>query len=364
MFSDWGRSNGSLPTAILAPSWKFHPARKQGLIGLHRMSNMKQIVVGICLPIAALFSVPAEAADVVVVVADRTLHPDQIVLQAGESVQFDSELQARGDHTLVIVDEADQIVAEYPIASGSSSHRFENAGIYHFFVKEFPSIAGNAVVFPNTGATADLRQQMVSYSIGYDLGQNVVRKLENLDLKLFNAGIEHAYTDQEPKLSHDAMEFIVNEVGREVARRARDERERIAALNLEESQEFLGRNAQQPGVVVLPSGLQYKILKPGSGPKPKAGMKVRVHHKAMLLDGTEFDNTYETQPAEFFLTEGVLPGYSEGLKLMSEGARWKLFVPPRLAYGIRGQPTPAPGAPAIAPNTTLIFEVELLAVGE
>lgn len=328
------------------------------------MHNITKVSIGTCLLLVAFFPIQVEAAIVEVIVSDRTLRPNRIVLQAGESIRFDIELRARGDHSLVISDEADRIVAEYPIASGSLSHRFERAGNYHFFVKEFPAIAGSAVVFPKSGATADLRQEMVSYSIGYDLGQNVVRKLANLDLQLFNAGIEHAYTDQEPKLSRDAMEFIVNEYGREVARRARDERERIAALNLEEAREFLDLNARQPGVVVLSSGLQYQILKRGSGPKPKTGMKVRVHHKAMFLDGTVFDNTYETQPAEFFLTEGVLPGYSEGLELMSEGAIWKLFVPPRLAYGIRGQPTPPPGAPAIAPNATLIFEVELLNVGE
>jgi FKBP-type peptidyl-prolyl cis-trans isomerase FklB len=328
------------------------------------MRSLKQIFAASSFLMAGLLSVSLEAAEVEVVITDQSFDPDQLVLQAGDDVTFDSALRTQGAHTLVIVREGDESTLAKQFENGSWKHRFEEPGHYHLFVQEFPRVSARAVVFPRAGATADLRQEMVSYSIGYDLGRNVVKKLANLDLKLFSAGIEHAYTDQEPKLSRAEMDFIVKEYGREVARRARDERERIAALHLEESQKFLERNARQRDVVVLPSGLQYKILKRGSGRRPKAGTKVRVHHRATFLDGTEFDSTYESEPAEFLLTENVLPGYSEGLRLMSEGAKWKLFVPPQLAYGIHGQPDPQPGAPAIEPNATLIFEVELLRVGD
>lgn len=314
--------------------------------------------------IAGLFGVPAEAAEVEVAVTDRTFDPDRIVLQVGDEARFKSASRTRGSHTIVILDETGQKRTELDFAEGSSSHLFDEPGNYHLIVRDLPSITGSVVVFPKEGATADLRREMVSYSIGYDLGQNVVKKLENLDLKLFNAGIEHAYSGQEPKLSRADMDFIVKEYGREIARRARDEKERIATANSKASQNFLGLNARKPDVVVLPSGLQYKILKRGRGRRPKAGKKVRVHHKAMFLDGTEFDNTYKKEPAEFLLTESVLPGYTEGLMLMSEGARWRLFVPPKLAYGIYGQPSSGPGASTIEPNATLIFEVELLAVGD
>ena len=325
---------------------------------------MRELAAASCFLSIPLFHVPLEAAEVSIEITSQGLRPDHVVLQTGDSVTFSSEVRRKGGHTLVIVDEADEVKGEHRIEGESWSHRFEESGNYEFILKERPSIRGRAVVFSEGGTTSDLRQERVSYSIGYDLGQNIVRRLENLNLKLFNAGVEHAYRDQEPKLSRAEMDFIVKEYGREVARRARDERERMAAQNLEEGRKFLELNAHQSDVVVLPSGLQYKILKRGMGQSPSAGTKVTVHHKAMFLDGTEFDNTYETAPAEFVLTESVLPGYSEGLKMMPEGAKWKLFVPPQLAYGIRGQPTLRPGAPAIEPNATLIFEVELLAVGE
>lgn len=325
---------------------------------------MKQVLSRICFLIIVLSSVPLKAAEVRVEITDQGLRPDHVVLRTGDSVRFSSAVRRNGGHTVVIVDETNELEEEHRIEAEPWSYQFKESGTYHFFVKGSPSIRGKAVVFSEAGASSDLRQEMVSYSIGYDLGQNVVKKLKNLDLKLFYAGIEHAYRDQEPKLSRAEMDFIVNEYRREVARRARDERERITARNLERGQKFLELNAQQPDVVVLPSGLQYKILKQGWGQKPKAGASVKVHYKAMLLDGTEFDNTYKTEPAEFVLTEDVLPGYSQGLMLMSEGAKWKLFVPPRLAYGIHGQPTSRPGISAIEPNATLIFEVELLAVGE
>ena len=328
------------------------------------MTRMKDLATAICFVITALFSAPLEAAEVSVEITNQGLRPDHVVLQTGDSVKFSSaEQQGRG-HSVVIVNEAGELEGEHRIEREPWSYRFKESGNYDFFVKDFPSIRGKAVVFSEGGADSDLRQESVSYSIGYDLGENVVKKLKNLDLTLFFAGIEHSYRDQEPRLSRAEMDFIVNEYRREVARRARDGREQIAARNLEEGQKFLERNARQSDVVVLPSGLQYKVLKPGWGQSPKPRTKVKVHHRAMFLDGTEFDNTYETEAAEFVLTESVLPGYSQGLKLMSEGAQWKLFVPPQLAYGIQGQPASGAGAPAIEPNATLIFEVELLAVGE
>lgn len=327
------------------------------------MKNRKQAVAGFSCLILALFPVSLEAAEVSVEITSQGLRPDHIVLRAGDSVKFSSPVRENG-HSVIIVSEMGELEVEHRIEAGSWSYRFKESGRYEFFAKELPSIRGKVLVFSRGGGSSDLRQEMVSYSIGYDLGQHVVKQLENLDLKLFYAGIEHAYRDLEPRLSRAEMEFIVNEYGREVARSERDERERIAARNLAKGQKFLELNAQQADVVVLPSGLQYKILKRGWGQKPTAGAKVKVHYKAMLLDGAEFDDTYKREPAEFVLTESVLPGYSQGLKLMSEGAKWKLFVPPQLAYGIQGQPTSRPGAPAIEPNATLIFEVELLAVGE
>ncbi len=321
---------------------------------------MKRMKRRVAFLIVALFPVSLGADELTLEITTIGIRPDHVVLQAGDSVRFQSSTQS--ELTLSIIGEASLPEREHRLEAGSYRHRFDRPGSYEVLVKEIPGIRARAVVFSAAGESSDLRQEMVSYSIGYDLGQNVVKQLENLDLELFNAGIAHAYTGQEPKLSRAEMDFIVKEYGREIARRARDEREQIAARNREESRGFLELNARQSDVVVLPSGLQYRILRPGLGQKPRAGAKVKVHHRATFLDGSEFDDTFDSEPAEFVLSESVLPGYSEGLMLMSEGARWKLFVPPHLAYGIRGQP-PRPGVPAIEPNATLVFEVELLAVG-
>ena len=302
------------------------------------------------------------AADVSVEITDQGFRPDHMTLQSGEGISFTSVMESGTSHSLIVVDAAGQQIATQQIDGQAWSHRFPQAGRFELRISDLPSHRGTVVVFSAEGSNADLRHQTFSYSLGYDLGRNVVRNLENLDLPLFSAGIEDAYRGREPKLSPAEMDFIVKEYGREVARRARDAREDIAARNLSEGREFQASNALKANVVSLPSGLQYEVLKAGSGPKPSLGGRVRVHHRAWFLDGREFDSTYPEKAAEFVLSEHVLPGYSEGLRLMSEGALWRLYIPPQLAYGGPGVATPRPGSPAIEGNAMLIFEVELLAV--
>ena len=322
-------------------------------------------VTGICFLIVAVFPTVLDAAELGVVITDEGLEPNHIVLQVGDRVTFSAPPgHGSAGYTIVIVDRIGGKLVEQRVETGPFSYQFEKSGRFHLFVKEVPSIQASAVVFAKGGGDSELREEMVSYSIGYDLGLNVVRKLENLNLKLFTAGLEHAYRDQEPKLSWAEMDFIVNEYSREVTRLTREERERTAARNLLQGRRFLEKNARRDEVVTLPSGLQYEVLRSGSGMRPDIGTAVVVQYAARFLDGTKFDDTHETQPAEFVLTENVLPGYSEGLRLMSAGARWVLFVPPQLAYGSQGRPSPLPGSPVIEPNATLIFDVELITVGE
>ncbi len=128
------------------------------------------------------------------------------------------------------------------------------------------------------------------------------------------------------------------------------------ASPLEKGQQFLDENSKKEGVHTLPDGLQYKVLKEGTGTKPKATDTVVVHYRGTLIDGTEFDSSYKrNEPAEFPVNR-VIKGWTEALQLMPEGSKWMLYIPSRLAYGERG----APGA--IGPNETLVFEVELLKV--
>jgi FKBP-type peptidyl-prolyl cis-trans isomerase FklB len=137
-------------------------------------------------------------------------------------------------------------------------------------------------------------------------------------------------------------------------------RERMARAqqNLKEGQAFLEENGKREEVVVLPSGLQYKIIEEGVGASPGPADSVTVHYRGTLINGTEFDSSYRHGQPASFQVNGVIMGWYEALQLMKEGSKWELFIPPDLAYGREG------AAPAIGPNSTLIFEVELLAVNQ
>ena len=152
------------------------------------------------------------------------------------------------------------------------------------------------------------------------------------------------------------LQQVMADYQEEVEQKAEAKRKQLAAANLKAGQEFLAQNARRKGVVTLPSGLQYEILVEGAGPVPKAADAVRTHYKGMLIDGAVFDSSHDRgQPAVFQL-DGVIKGWAEALQLMKVGSKWKLFVPPDLAYGERG------AGRKIGPNAVLIFEVELLGV--
>ena len=132
----------------------------------------------------------------------------------------------------------------------------------------------------------------------------------------------------------------------------------VAKKNKAEGESFLAENKKKEGIKILPSGLQYKVIKAGTGKKPKSTDTVTVHYRGTLIDGTEFDSSYKRGQIVSFPVSGVIPGWTEALQLMEAGAKWQLFIPPNLAYGERG------AGGAIGPNTTLIFEVELVSTQE
>jgi FKBP-type peptidyl-prolyl cis-trans isomerase FklB len=194
--------------------------------------------------------------------------------------------------------------------------------------------------------------QKASYSIGYSMSENVRREFgEDIDLAAFRAGIEDQISGGDNRLSeaeaNAALQALV--AARQSARLA------MASENVNVGKEFLTENGARDGVVTLPSGLQYEILNDAEGPKPRASDQVTTHYRGTLIDGTVFDSSYDRgQPATFPLN-GVIAGWTEALQLMSPGAKWRLFIPPDLAYGERAQgPIPA--------NSTLIFDVELLEI--
>lgn len=194
--------------------------------------------------------------------------------------------------------------------------------------------------------------QKASYSIGYSMSANVRREFgEDIDLAAFQAGISDQISGGDSGVSEEEANAALQAL---VA--AKQAAAQVAATeNISVGEQFLAENGKREEVVTLPSGLQYEVLTAAEGPKPLASDRVTTHYRGTLIDGTQFDSSYDRgQPATFPL-DGVISGWTEALQLMSPGAKWRLYIPPGLAYGERAQgPIPA--------NATLIFDVELVEI--
>jgi FKBP-type peptidyl-prolyl cis-trans isomerase FklB len=196
----------------------------------------------------------------------------------------------------------------------------------------------------------------VSYSIGLNIGKDF--KAQNIEVNpdLLARGIKDALSDSKPLLTEEEIQEAVGTFQQERMAEAEAMAKEMGEKNLKEGEAFLQENAKREGVVALPSGLQYEVIEEGTGKSPKPGDEVTVHYRGTLVDGTVFDSSYERGEPVTFPVEGVIPGWTEALQLMKEGAKWKLFIPPSLAYGERG------AGQVIGPNATLLFEVELISV--
>jgi FKBP-type peptidyl-prolyl cis-trans isomerase FklB len=199
-------------------------------------------------------------------------------------------------------------------------------------------------------------KQKLSYSIGYQVGGDFRRQGLEIDPELVVKGVLDAMAGSEPLITPEEMRQALTELRQQAAAAAKQQREEQARNNLAEGKAFLAENAKKEGVKTLPSGLQYRVLSEGEGDPPAATDTVTVHYRGTLIDGSEFDSSYgRGEPATFPL-DRVIRGWTEGLQLMRPGAKYRLFIPPELAYGERG------GGPKIGPNSALVFEVELLSV--
>ena len=201
----------------------------------------------------------------------------------------------------------------------------------------------------------------ISYSLGQQIGRDFKRQGVDLDAAALVHGFKDATTGAEPALNREEMNATlgnlkgrISSAQREEAQERRARKQRETEEKRRKGQEFLTENGSKPGVKTLPSGLQYKVIKSGTGKKPGPQDVVRVHYRARLLNGHEFDSSYSSEGPVSFSVNKVIRGWTEALQLMREGARWELYLPPELAYGRRG---PLAGQ-------TVIYEVELLGVGE
>lgn len=193
--------------------------------------------------------------------------------------------------------------------------------------------------------------QRVSYSLGVLLANQLAGDFEQIDQDAFNAGFTAAYLGKKTQIN-------VTDASQEVQQYQQKRADAIAAENLAESEAFLVQVSQQDGVQSTLSGLQYKVIKAGSGNSPESTDKVTVHYRGTLMNGVEFDSSYSRGKPASFTLNGVIPGWTEGLQLMQEGAVYEFYIHPDLAYGARG------AGETIGANSALVFKVELLKVGD
>ena len=195
-----------------------------------------------------------------------------------------------------------------------------------------------------------------SYAIGMNIGAGLHRDSVDIDPSILLRGLKDALAGNKPLLTDDEMRAALVTLQTQVRKQQEEKMEAAGVANKKAGDDFLAANKIKDGVTTLPSGLQYKILKQGTGPKPTATDSVVCNYRGTLIDGTEFDSSYKRgQPATFPVNR-VIKGWTEALQLMPVGSTWQLFVPADLAYG------PHPPSPAIGPNSTLVFEVELLSI--
>jgi len=199
--------------------------------------------------------------------------------------------------------------------------------------------------------TLKTQRDKASYAMGMNLGTGLHRQGMTLDSALVARGMKDAMSGGKTLLTEEEAREAVTQLQSDIF-------QHLTAANRKEGEAFLAANKSKEGVVTLPSGLQYKILKAGTGPKPTASDTVTCNYRGTLINGTEFDSSYKRGQPASFAVGGVIKGWTEALQLMPVGSKWQLFIPTDLAYGDR------PPTRDIAPGSTLIFEVELLSIGE
>ncbi len=229
--------------------------------------------------------------------------------------------------------------------------------------KPAPTAKSTPTAKPNSATAAKSAQPMklttqkdkLSYAIGMNMGQGMKRDSLDLDPNIVLQGFKDASAGKTLMTDED-MKVVLTNLRDELAKKQQAEAQRLGQINKQAGQQFFAANKAKEGVVTLPSGLQYKILKEGTGPKPAASDTVVCEYRGTLLDGTEFDSSYKRGKPADFPVDKVIKGWTEALQLMPVGSKWQLFVPSDLAYGERTV------SAEIGPNSTLIFEVDLLSI--
>jgi FKBP-type peptidyl-prolyl cis-trans isomerase FklB len=192
----------------------------------------------------------------------------------------------------------------------------------------------------------------INYSVGYQIGGDFKRQGVEMQQEMVLRGIQDALSGAEPLMTQEEMQTTMAELGKRIADQRNREKQLAKTTAEKENMDFLLANAKKEGVVTTPSGLQYKVIEAGTGRTPKATDTVTVNYRGSLINGKQFDSSYDRGKPATFRVDGVIAGWTEALQMMKEGAKWQLFIPQELAYGERGQ----------LRDKTLIFDVELLSI--
>jgi FKBP-type peptidyl-prolyl cis-trans isomerase FklB len=198
------------------------------------------------------------------------------------------------------------------------------------------------------------KKEKTGYSIGVNIGADMKRMSIEIDADMVAQGIKDIFMGK-LKLSDEEIRSTLTDLNKEMQSKEGERLKILGEKNKKEGEAFLAENKKKEGVITLPSGLQYKVIKDGTGKAPTATDTVTTNYRGTLIDGTEFDSSYKRGQPASFPVNGVIPGWTEALQLMKTGSKWQLFIPSNLAYGERG-----PGA--IGPNAVLVFEIELISV--
>ena len=214
--------------------------------------------------------------------------------------------------------------------------------------------AGPQIIMRKVGSLVT-EMDKVSYAIGAKLATDFKNRGIDIKIDKLILGLKDATAGKKLELTEQEIQMTMMTFGQKMMAKQQEKQKVDAAKNIAAGKAFLAANGKKEGVKVLPSGLQYKVIKKGTGKTPTAADKVKTHYRGTLIDGTEFDSSYKRgKPAEFGVT-AVIKGWTEALLLMKEGDKWELYIPSNLAYGERSRPT-------IPANSALIFEIELLEI--
>lgn len=195
----------------------------------------------------------------------------------------------------------------------------------------------------------------LSYAVGWDLGADIARRSTEFDVEALIQAIRDTSAGAEPKVAAEEMRALLTALQEKVREEQLEAFQKLAAENLEKSEQFLADNKAKTGIVVMPSGVQYRVIEEGEGPRPQLDSTVRVHYRGSKMDGREFDSSFARGVPEEFTVNAVLKGWQEVLPLMKQGSTWQIFVPPELAFGQRGNPP-------VGPNEALMFDLKLVEI--